>query len=64
MLVSQICPFVVTMEGIERLVAESEHRLVVVVSHVRAMRDAIEDLVVLDKDPTTGNTIVRAGAIS
>jgi DNA repair protein SbcC/Rad50 len=50
------------MEGIERLVAESEHRLVVVVSHVAAMRDAIDDLVVLDKDPTTGDTIVRAGA--
>jgi exonuclease SbcC len=50
------------MEGIERLVAESEHRLVVVVSHVAAMRDAIDDLVVLDKEPTTGDTIVRAGA--
>jgi exonuclease SbcC len=50
------------MEGIERLVAESERRLVVVVSHVEAMRDAIDDLVVLDKDPTTGDTIVRAGA--
>ena len=51
------------MEGIERLVAESEHRLVVVVvSHVAAMREAIDDLVVLDKDPTTGDTIVRAGA--
>jgi exonuclease SbcC len=50
------------MEGIERLVAESEHRLVVVVSHVAAMRDAIDDLVVLDKDATTGDTIVRSGA--
>jgi DNA repair exonuclease SbcCD ATPase subunit len=50
------------MEGIERLVAESEHRLVVVVSHVSAMREAIEDLVVLDKDPTTGDTLVRSGA--
>ncbi len=52
------------MEGIERLVAESEHRLVVVVSHVSAMREAIEDLVVLDKDATTGDTIVRTGARS
>ena len=50
------------MEGIERLVAESEHRLVVVVSHVPAMRDAIEDLVVLDKDPGAGDTVVRWGA--
>jgi exonuclease SbcC len=50
------------MQGVERLVAESEHRLVVVVSHVAAMRDAIDDLVELDKDPTTGDTIVRAGA--
>jgi exonuclease SbcC len=50
------------MEGIERLVAESEHRLVVVVSHVAAMRDAIDDLVVLDKDASTGDTIVRSGA--
>ena len=52
------------MEGIERLVAESEHRLVVVVSHVSGMRDAIDDLVVLDKDATTGDTIVRSGALS
>ena len=50
------------MEGIERLVAESERRLVVVVSHVPAMRDAIEDLIVLDKDSTTGDTVVRSGA--
>jgi len=50
------------MEGIERLVAESDHRLVVVVSHVPAMRDAIDDLIVLDKDATAGDTVVRSGA--
>ena len=50
------------MQGIERLVTESEDRLVVVVSHVPAMRDRIEDLIVLDRDPGTGNTIVRRGA--
>jgi len=35
---------------------------VVVVSHVPAMRDAIDDLIVLDKDATAGDTIVRSGA--
>jgi len=50
------------MEGIERLVAESDHRLVVVVSHVPAMRDAIDDLIILDKDAVAGDTIVRSGA--
>lgn len=50
------------MEGIERLVTESDERLVVVVSHVPAMRERIEDLIVLDRDPATGNTIVRRGA--
>jgi len=50
------------MEGIERLVAESDHRLVVVVSHVPAMRDAIDDLIVLDKDTTAGDTVVRSGS--
>jgi len=50
------------MDGIERLVSENEHRLVVLVSHVTEMRDAIEDLIVLDKHDVTGDTIVRSGA--
>ncbi|MSQ30473.1 MAG: SMC family ATPase [Dehalococcoidia bacterium] len=50
------------MEGIERLVTESEDRLVVIVSHVPALRERIEDLVVLDRDPATGDTLVRRGA--
>ncbi|NIR38654.1 MAG: hypothetical protein GWN79_06320 [Actinobacteria bacterium] len=50
------------MDGIERLVAGAGDRLVVVVSHVPALRDRIEDLVVLDKDVLTGDTVVRRGA--
>jgi exonuclease SbcC len=49
------------MDGIERLVAGGVGRLVVVVSHVAAMRDRIEDLIVLDRDDL-GNTRVVAGA--
>jgi len=49
------------MEGIERLVGGDEERLVVVVSHVPEMRARIEDLIVLDKDPVTGETaVIRA----
>ena len=51
------------MDGIGRLVAGDERRLVVLVSHVAEMREAIEDLVVLDKDDLTGDTVVRSGAI-
>ena len=50
------------MAGIEHLVAEDGHRLVVLVSHVAEMRQAIEDLVVLDKDSRTGDTVVVSGA--
>ncbi len=50
------------MEGIERLVAESEERLVVIVSHVPALKERIEDLVILDRNPSTGHTLVRRGA--
>jgi exonuclease SbcC len=50
------------MDGIGRLVSENERRLVVVVSHVAEMRDAIEDLIVLDKHDLTGDTVVRSGA--
>ena len=50
------------MDGIGRLVSADERRLVVLVSHVAEMREAIEDLIVLDKDDVTGDTIVRSGA--
>ncbi|MEO8477158.1 MAG: SMC family ATPase [Actinomycetota bacterium] len=50
------------MAGIERLVADDDRRLVVLVSHVAEMRDAIEDLIVLDKDPRSGDTVVVSGA--
>lgn len=47
------------MAGIERLVADHDDRLVVIVSHVAEMRQRIEDLIALDKDPVTGVTLVR-----
>jgi exonuclease SbcC len=50
------------MDGIGRLVSADDRRLVVLVSHVAEMREAIEDLIVLDKDDVTGDTIVRSGA--
>jgi exonuclease SbcC len=50
------------MDGIGRLVSESERRLVVLVSHVADMREAIEDLVILDKHAVTGDTVVVSGA--
>ncbi len=49
------------MDGIGRLVSADDRRLVVVVSHVAEMREAIEDLIVLDKDDVTGDTVVRSG---
>ncbi|MGZ8641639.1 MAG: AAA family ATPase [Actinomycetota bacterium] len=50
------------MDGIGRLVSENERRLVVLVSHVAEMRDAVEDLIVLEKHVVTGDTIVLSGA--
>ena len=50
------------MDGIERLITTGPQRLVVVVSHVPAVRERIEDLVVLDRDPITGDSIVVSGA--
>ena len=50
------------MDGIERLVTTGSQRLVVVVSHVPALRERIEDLVVLDRDPVTGDTLIVSGA--
>lgn len=49
------------MEGVESLVAHRAQRLVVVVSHVPELRQRVEDLIVLDKDPLTGNSIVAGG---
>jgi exonuclease SbcC len=46
------------MEGIEALVTDADDRLVVVVSHVPEMHQRIEDLIELDRDPTTGDTRV------
>jgi exonuclease SbcC len=46
------------MEGIEALVADDASRLVVVVSHVPELRHRIEDLIQLDRDPSTGDTRV------
>ena len=50
------------MDGIGRLVANDPRRLVVLVSHVEQMREALEDLIVLDKHDLTGDTVVVAGA--
>jgi exonuclease SbcC len=50
------------MEGIETLVADQSNRLVVIVSHVPELRDRIEDLIVLERDPASGNTKAVAGA--
>jgi exonuclease SbcC len=47
------------MEGVERLVSDEGDRLVLVVSHVPELRQRVEDLVVLDKDPVTGDTRVQ-----
>ena len=46
------------MEGIERLITDGSSRLVVVVSHVLELRQRLEDLIELDKDPLTGDTVV------
>jgi exonuclease SbcC len=46
------------MEGIEALVADGGGRLVVVVSHVPELRSRVEDLIVLDRNPVTGDTRV------
>ena len=50
------------MDGVERLVASGGDRLVVVVSHVPALRERFEDLIVLDRDAVTGMTRVVSGA--
>ena len=50
------------MDGIERLITTGPDRLVVVVSHVPAVRERVEDLIVLDRDTATGDTLVVSGA--
>ena len=50
------------MEGVERLVAGAD-RLVVVVSHLPALQERIEDLITLGKAEATGDTVVVSGAI-
>jgi exonuclease SbcC len=49
------------MEGVEALAADEGKRLVVVVSHVPELRHRLEDLIMLDRDPTTGDTRVVHG---
>jgi DNA repair protein SbcC/Rad50 len=46
------------MEGIEALAGDGSDRLVVVVSHVPELRHRLDDLIVLDRDPMTGDTRV------
>lgn len=46
------------MDGIEALVAGDAERLVVVVSHVPELRERFEDLIVLNRNPVTGDTRV------
>ena len=50
------------MEGVERLVADSDRRLVMVVSHVAELRERVDDLLILEKDPATGDTQIVQGA--
>lgn len=50
------------MEGIESLAALREQRLVVIVSHVPELRERIEDLMVLKKDPVTGDSELMSEA--
>jgi|GEM_PF-1634984 len=49
------------MEGIEQLVSASSDRLVVLVSHVAELRERVEDLIVLDRDPDTGASTLLSG---
>ena len=54
---------VVAMDGIERLAAETDDRLVAVVSHVPGVRERVEDQIILETyaDPGVGSRI-RFGA--
>ena len=44
------------MEGVETLVAAESGRLVVIVSHVPELRQRVEDLIQLERNPVTGDT--------
>jgi exonuclease SbcC len=49
------------MEGIEAVAAGATDRLVIVVSHVAELRERLEDLIQLERDPVSGNTrVLRA----
>ncbi len=48
------------MDGIEALVAGVADRLVVVVSHVQELHERVGDLIELDRDPATGDTLIRS----
>lgn len=49
------------MDGIEAVAAGTMDRLVLVVSHVAELRERLEDLIQLDRDPVSGNTrVMRA----
>ena len=50
------------MEGVEKLASDSDRRLVILVSHVAELRDRVDDLLILEKDPATGDTKVVQGA--
>ena len=46
------------MEGIEHIVANDPDRLILVVSHVGELRQRLEDVIELNKDQVTGDTVV------
>lgn len=50
------------MEGVEKLVSDSGRRLVLLVSHVAELRERVDDLLILEKDPVTGDTKIVQGA--
>jgi|GEM_PF-1261004 len=49
------------MSGIEQLVNENSDRLVLLVSHVPALRERLEDVIELARDPEDGHTHLIAG---
>ena len=49
------------MVGIEQLVNENSDRLVLLVSHVPALRERLEDVIELARDPEDGHTRLVAG---
>ena len=49
------------MKGVEALVTNNGQRLVVVVSHMPELRQRMDDLIVLDKDPVTGHSRISHG---